>query len=336
MENFLTDKQRKELKSELRREDKRRYADRIRVILLLDKGWTYKKISEALFLDEGSIANYRKRYIEGGIEGLILDQYWGRRAYLSLEEQQILVDHLRSKIFISTSEIADFIRTRFKVDYSISGLTDLLHRLGFSYKKPKGVPGKANSEEQEKFVQKYNDIKEDGHVYFADSTHPQHNPVLGYGWIERGKEMDVPTNSGRFHLNITGAICIETRETIMRSSETINADAICDLIKALRAKHPSGEKVFLILDNAPYNKSWKVHLWAEMEGIELVYLPPYSPNLNPIERFWKFFKKKVLYNRYYEKFTEFQTACEKFMRGVRKYKGELTSLITDNFKIVGT
>ena len=75
MYKFLDKKDRQELIDELKIERSRRYADRIRVILLLDQEWTYKKIAEALFIDEGSIANYRKRYKEGGLEGLILDEY---------------------------------------------------------------------------------------------------------------------------------------------------------------------------------------------------------------------------------------------------------------------
>jgi transposase len=66
-----------------------------------------------------------------------------------------------------------------------------------------------------------------------------------------------------------------------------------------------------------------------------VFLPPYSPNLNLIERYWKFFKKKVLYNRYYEKFNEFKDACERFFRQPRRYLKELRSLLTENFGIIG-
>jgi len=71
-------------------------------------------------------------------------------------------------------------------------------------------------------------------------------------------------------------------------------------------------------------------------NIEIVSLPAHSPNLNPIERLWKFFKRKVLYNKYYEKFADFKSVCASFFRGIRKYKPELTTLITDNFSPVGT
>ena len=89
-------------------------------------------------------------------------------------------------------------------------MTTLLHKLGFSYKKPKGVPGKAKTEEQEAFVKRYNRVKKKGLVYFADSTHPMLNPILSAGWIRKGKEYEVKTNSGRQRVNINGAIEMKT------------------------------------------------------------------------------------------------------------------------------
>ena len=77
MKGFLTKDQRKELLRELKQEDKARFSDRIKVILLLDEGRKYSDIATFLFLDEGTIANYRKRYVEGGIEELLDDHYQG-------------------------------------------------------------------------------------------------------------------------------------------------------------------------------------------------------------------------------------------------------------------
>ena len=84
MEGFLTEEQKKELLSELRLEKNRKYADRIRVILLLDKGKSATKISEYLFLDEGTVRNYKNRYTEGNLEGLLNDYHTGRSSYLSI------------------------------------------------------------------------------------------------------------------------------------------------------------------------------------------------------------------------------------------------------------
>lgn len=66
-----------------------------------------------------------------------------------------------------------------------------------------------------------------------------------------------------------------------------------------------------------------------------MFLPPYAPNLNLIERFWKFFKKKILYNRYFETFDEFKVACEDFFANPASYRSELRSLLTEKFEIIG-
>ena len=153
MEGFLT---KKELLSELRLEKNRKYADRIRVILLLDKGKSATKISEYLFLNEGTVRNYENRYTEDGLEGLLIDWQIGRSSYLSQEEQQKLVLELDSKVYLTTKAIISYLKKEFGVVYTVGGMTSLLHQLGFSYKKPKGVPGKAKAEEQKAFVRKYN------------------------------------------------------------------------------------------------------------------------------------------------------------------------------------
>lgn len=336
MKDFLTQDQRKELLRELKVEDKARYSDRIKVILLLDKGWTYKKISEALFIDDGTIANYRRRYKEGGIEELLDDHYQGGTHKVSNDELIELQLHLTSMTYQNTHDICEYVKKKYRANYTLSGMIALLHRMGFSYKKTKGVPGKANKQDQEDFIKAYKKIKSsNGKIYFADSTHPQHNPVLAYGWIKTGEDVEIKTNSGRKHLNISGAIEINSQDVITRSSDRVDAGSICILLKAIKDRNPFESNITLIMDNAAYNRSWKVKNLAKELKIKLFYLPPYSPNLNPIERLWKFMKKKVIYNKHYEKFNEFEFACMTFFRGIRKFKAELETLITDNFRAVG-
>jgi transposase len=79
-----------------------------------------------------------------------------------------------------------------------------------------------------------------------------------------------------------------------------------------------------------------VREYLEKSKIKLIFLPPYSPNLNLIERLWKYFRKRVIYNKYYETFDEFKKACKSFFRRIKRYKGELSSLMTENFQIIET
>ena len=336
MEEFLTEEQKKELLSELRREKNRKYADRIRTILLLDKGKSAAKISEYLFLDEGTVRNYKNHYKQGSIKGLLNDYHTGRSSYLSEKEKKKLIVELESKVYPTTKSIISYVKKEFRLVYTIGGMTSLLHKLGFSYKKPKGVPGKAKRKEQEAFLEEYNEVKDKGLVYFADSTHPMLNPVLSSGWIRKREEFDVKTNSGRERVNINGAIEINTLSVVSRSCKKVNGQSMKDLLRAVRRRHPKERNLYMVMDNAGYNKSYQVQNLAEELGIRIMYLPPYSPNLNPIERLWKFMKKKVMANTYYPDVKTFQQELMLFLRGIRKHRKELSTLITDNFHLVKT
>lgn len=331
MPNLLNDKQRHQLRSELRGERIKKYADRIRVILLIDSGESYSDIASFLFLDETTIRNWEKRYKVDGIEGLANDAYFGRVCLLDDQQLDILTNEIGSRVYATTAEIIAFVEIQFQVTYKVGGMTSLLKRLGFSYKKPKGIPGKADAEKQQQFINQYNGVKPHGLVYFSDSTHPMLNPVLASGWIRKGEDFEIKTNSGRQRVNVNGAIEINTHHVIARTCKTVNRSSICDLLRQIRAKNPDEDKIYLVMDNAAYNRARQVRELAKRLDIRLLYLPPYSPNLNPIERLWKFMKKKIMANRHYENVAEFKKAISEFFRGIRKYKSELETLITDNF-----
>ncbi len=133
-----------------------------------------------------------------------------------------------------------------------------------------------------------------------DATHPQHNPVLAGGRIKRGEEPAIPTNNGRRRININGAIDLERLEPVVRFDDTINADSTIALFKQLEVLYPIAVWIDVICDNAHYDRSKAVQDYLKTSRIQLIFLPPYAPNLNLIERLWKFLKKKVLYNRHYE------------------------------------
>jgi transposase len=120
---------------------------------------------------------------------------------------------------------------------------------------------------------------------------------------------------------------------IQSSGDNINADAAIDLFVRIEAKHPNANLIYVIVDNAQYYRSRLLNKALKGTKVKLIFLPPYSPNLNLIERYWKFFKKKVLNNRYYETFDEFMRVCESFFRKRKKYLKELKTLLAENFHI---
>jgi len=301
------------LKAAHRHAKTRREADRIKAVVLLGKGWAPAEVAEALLLDEDTVRNYLARYRRGGLQALREDGYVGGVGHLDEAQRQALEAHLREHVYLTVQEIVAYVKERFGVEYTVSGMTDLLHRLKFVYKKPKVVPGKSDPVAQEVFLEQYEKLKEDkgekDPVYFMDGVHPQHNTMPAYGWIKQGEDKEIKSNTGRQRININGALNIEDLNIVTRFDDSINAQSTVGLLQQLERRHPEAEAIYVICDNAAYYRSTMVTEYLKESKVELVFLPPYSPNLNLIERYWKFFKKKVLYNKYYEKFSEFKEAC---------------------------
>ena len=339
MEQYsLSRRQLNELKFEHRQTVDKRCADRLKAVYLLGSGWSTGQIAQALLIDGQTVRNHFKRYQEGGVAALIHMEMGGSDPRLSEAQLAELDQHLGEVLHLNAKQVMRTVEQRWGVRYSERGMAHLLHRLGYVYKKPIRVPGKADAEVQEAFVEAYQRLKEnkpkDDPVYFMDATHPHHNPVLAYGWIKRGEDYAIPSNTGRQRLNINGAVDIDTLTPVIRYDDTINADSTIELCKQVEALHPTARVIHVICDNARYYRSRKLRAYLADSRIELIFLPPYSPNLNLIERYWKFFKKKVLYDRYYETFNEFKQACSDFFKKPASHVDELRSLLVENFQII--
>lgn len=142
-------------------------------------------------------------------------------------------------------------------------------------------------------------------------------------------------SSGRQRYNVLGALNPFTQELVTVTNNTyINADSVCELLQNLHRKCSNlGVPTTLVLDNARYQKCEKVTLKAAKLGIEILYLTTYSPNLNLIERLWKFVKKDCLYAEHYEKFADFKLAIDQCLNEVNgKHKDVIQTLITTNFQ----
>jgi transposase len=302
---------------------------------LLGSGWSVAGVAEVLLVDATTVRDWLEKYRHGGEEELITLKYQGKAPSLTVEQQEALAKHLDENTYTDSKDIRQYIKKTFGVEYSPSGVKDLLHRLGFVYKKPKHVPGKLDPEKQAAFLEEYAKLREtkgeNDPIYFADGCHPQFNSIPGYGWIRRGVEKELKSNNGRKRVNINGAVNIDTLETVTDFAKSINTQSTIRLFKKMEVKHPDAETIHIIVDNATYYKSKVVKEYLKESKIEIHFLPGYSPNLNLIERLWKFFKKKILYNKYYEPFEEFLAACKGFFRCRTKYRDELRSLLAENF-----
>jgi transposase len=315
----------------------KRTADRIKAILLVDKGYTYQQIEEILLIDERTLGRYKKIYLEKGVVGLISDNYSGGVYKLSEDQRKILAIELDSKPYATAADICEYVRKTFNVHYSQHGMVKTLHRIGYSYKKTCPVPGKADIEKQKEFIKKYESdykaLPDNEKVYFLDGCHPTFNNHFGYAWIKKGSDFQIKTQDGRKHLNLMGAYDPKNQETIIKDYDTLNRDAVIDFLKLLRKKN-GDIRLHVIWDNVPYQHASQVTDCAKELNIEVVYLPPYSPNLNLIERYWGFLRKKILCNHFYETFEEFKNAIIHFSRQkTHTLKRALSSYIPENFHL---
>jgi len=335
---FLSEKERIRFKEQHRRTKERRPAYRINAILLLDDGWTYEEVAEVLMLDDQTIRRWEEIFQKSGLEGLLKDDFHGRIGKLSLKQELELKAHLESKLYETTKEIVLYVNKFYRVAYSIPGMHHLLRRLGFVYKKTRRIPQSVDAEHQKLFVEQYEELqksrKDGSKVLFADGVHPQHNPVASSGWIPKGKEYHIAANSGRERLNLNGALDPKTLEVTIREDKTLDADSTIEFIKQIEKKYPHAPIITLIVDNARYYRAIKVQEYLETSRVRFMFLPPYSPNLNLIERLWGFFKKAVLYNKFYPRFSEFKQACFDFFSSLDSQHLALRSLITENFQII--
>ncbi|WP_197705424.1 IS630 family transposase [Candidatus Kuenenia stuttgartiensis] len=188
-------------------------------------------------------------------------------------------------------------------------------------------------------MENYKQLKEEkapgDKILFMDGVHPQHNSTSAYCWIEKGKKKEIPSNTGRKRINLNGAIDIETFEVTIREDESINAQSTIKLFHEIESRYAQAGTIYIISDNAKYYRSKLVKEYLANSRIKIKFLPSYSPNLNLIERLWKFFRKKILYNKYYDTYEKFKNKCLSFFKNINEYTDELSTLLTENFQIIG-
>jgi transposase len=170
-----------------------------------------------------------------------------------------------------------------------------------------------------------------GHVFFVDAAHFVFGTFLCCLWSFA--RIFIRAASGRQRFNVLGAWNAVTRELITVTNTTVvNTETMCELLRKIAALGLTGP-LTLVLDNARYQRNAVVQPLAEQLGITLLFLPSYSPNLNLIERLWKFIKRRALYGRYHPTFADFQAAIQETIDGLPTIHAQpLKTLMTLNFQ----
>lgn len=307
---------------------------RINAVILRSEGWTIPMIAQALRIHESTVS----RHINDYVDGKLTITSGGSTSMLSESQTRELLSHLTQNTYRTTQEIIAYIEDTYVVNYSVPGINKWLHRNDFSYKKPKGYPYKASLEQQEQFVSAYHKLKatlpsEEG-ILFMDACHPSMATKISYGWIKKGQSKPIETTASRTRINLIGALELdEISKPIIASYSTVDGDSIVDFLHQIRKYSKIKGTIHLVLDQAGYHRCAEVVNAAAKLNIKLFYLPPYSPNLNSIERLWKVMNEHARNNRFFRTANEFRQSINNFFKiTLPKIADCLHFRINDNFQ----
>ena len=314
-------------------------ANRINIILLLHKGYTGLEISSILNLEQDTVSKWKQRYLNRtSDENWLDDHYQPYQGKLSCHQISQLRTYIRTFRAGNKKEIQSFLEKSFLVSYTLSGVNKLLHRTGHSYQTIHKLPGKCPIDQQDAWIKEFEEKLRDMDLFsevilFMDSVHPTHNSVYSKLWNQIGLPRWIQSNTGRNRLNISGAYNPIDKELVFIEAPTVNEQTSISLFEKCLEKYSDKEIITIYLDNAAYHKSKLVKKFIEEHPkINLSYLPPYSPNLNLIERLWKFANEKVVNLKYYPDFYQFKERITQFYNNISEFADELEKRITFNFQ----
>ncbi len=310
------------------------------MIALADGNNSIETVASTFGCSARTIDNWFRTFKNKGIEYLNEYHYKPKKSYLKdlqINQVEIFVTFENPK---NVKVVVEYIKQKFDIDYSEEAVRLLLKKRGLCFIRQKTVPGSTPSVQTQKdFISQYEMLKNepDSKVLFGDAMHFNHQTVPGYCWGNPAYQPLLETNSGRKRLNILGAYDPDMYSvTHLTGEENCNADRVIDLLDIVKTKYfPCCSNISLIVDNARYFHARKVTDWlSDNPSIKLVFLPPYAPNLNLIERFWGFMKSELVAGKYYKEYKTFRANVFRFLNNVGGHIDKLKTLMTEKFQIV--
>jgi len=294
------------------------------------------QICQIIGITGNTLRGYFQEYQEGGLDKVLELRFYHPQSQLA-DYKTCLKTYFTKHPPHSAGEAAAFIKRHLEIDLSPNRVLVFLKSLGIKRLKVGQIPAKADLEAQQQFLEEHLEPRiEEAKagkraLFFVDAAHFVQRPFLAFVWCFVRVFVKAP--SGRKRFNVLGALNAVTHDLITVCNDSyINAHSVAELlhkVAALRLTVP----ITLALDNARYQKCAYITELAASLQLELLYLPAYSPNLNLIERLWKFVKKEALNGRYYEDFTAFKSAIIRCLSQTQTtHKAKLTSLLTLNFQ----
>jgi transposase len=331
----------------LRRKEKDvRVHNRLSALLWVVQGRAPEEVAELLGVCPRTVRNWLQLYKRGGLEALCTLAYKGDPGGLRPCQLDRVKGEVATGRFNTARQACDRVETTFGRRFSPSGVRKLLHRLGCSFHRVSGFLLKADPHKQQEFLGDYEEDRQKARTegwrrYFVDGAHPVYGLEVLFGcWLVVGQRFEVGVGGGRQRLNILGAYCPEDHEYLDRryTEQNLNAQSLIELFTLLMARHPETKRFRIYLDNARYHHAKLLRQWIaalqQERGVvfDLRYLPAYSPNLNLIERLWKFLRKEAL-QKWHATFADMQQAVGEVLDHLDRYAQQLASLMTERFHL---
>lgn len=319
-------------------------AKRVASIILIAAGVPVPHISELTGLTKQTVRTYGSRIRNGETESLLCLKVGGSRGKAADIGAEIVAE-LEKGNYHTRQQIADMIKEKFHISMSVSAIGRFLKKNGIRKLKSGSLPAKADTAKQREYYENtlFPLMKkaEKGEIalLFMDASHF----VMGcdfLGGIYGKARRFVRTFSGRMRYNVLGAMDFVTKSVLTVTNDSyITATEVCQMLDKISEEYKD-KAVHVILDNARYQKCKAVTELASRLDIHLEYIPPYSPNLNLIERLWKFVKGE-LRTKYYDSFSEFRgkidstiaSTTQENAKKINKLIGEKVQLF-DNLHLV--
>jgi transposase len=316
---------------------------KMEVVWLKSHGLNHHDIATYADVSLRTVQRYLDEYIEGGLSQL-RRCHWHQPQSVLVEHEDSLEEYFLKHPVRSAKQAQALIEQRTGIRRGLSQVRHFLKgRLGLRWRQTGAIPVPPKKTVEEHVRDQATFLREKleprleqarlglRQVYFVDAAHFVFAPFLGCLWCVARLFVRAP--SGRKRYNVLGAFDAVTHRLIRVTNQgSINAESVCTLLRSV-AEATVGLPITLVLDNARYQKCALVQGLAESLGIELLYLPSYSPNLNLIERLWRFVRKQSLDSTYYEDFGKFTAAIDRCLDGLDTvHKGEMKTLMTHKFQ----
>lgn len=255
------------------------------------------------------------------------------RSYLNQHQTADVIEHIMQHTYRYFYEIIEYIWKIRAILFSISGLNKWLHH-NLSYKYSKSVPHKFDEVKHAIFIE-YEEIKAqvaDETLYLIDTMYPTQRTKVSCGRIRKGQDKPLATTGSRTRLNIIGAIDLNNLTAVhVKRYEKVNSETIQTFFTNLRTYNCGDKRIHIILDGEGYHRAIGVKKKAKELNIKPHYLPPYSPNLNHIERLCNVMSEHVKNNKYFATAKEFRGKIDEFFSQTLPERGDiLAGRINDN------